>query len=317
MRYRAEDFAPRRHIGGDARLALSPTPTSSPGTSGPRRSTGYGARWATTRRSPPHSGPYPARPSRMSPRSRTCASCGSAAGPAPRAAAARRRSRRWLARASDALGRLPRHHGRQDGRRERRAGRGAEHPNVSCAPASRSSGWKPTQGGRITALLTSAGRITAAGRAGRGRRPHARRCSCARRPSASRGAGNRSGQVGRNFMNHNASACWRCPAAQPDGLPEDALSQRLVQRRRPERRAARQRAASGPRLGPDPCGAVRPAEGRWRKLDLRPCHRLLRDVRGPARPESRVTLSGEAIVLNWRGRTGRRMSAGDGGSRRR
>jgi hypothetical protein len=129
----------------------------------------------------------------------------------------------------------------------------------NCAPASRWSGWRWTMTGRVAALLTSAGRMMADQvvlAAGAVHTPVA--------PAALRDGG-MSGRFGQPVGPGRAElhepqllgAAGAVGAAQPVGLPEDALSERLVFHGRPERGALGQRAASRARLRPDPRGADR------------------------------------------------------------
>jgi hypothetical protein len=157
MRYRAEDFAPRSHMGGE-----SPGWPLSYDEIEPwyqKAETLYRVRGASGDRTRPSPAfrRLPLPPGARRARDRGPASPAFGRRPAPRASAARRRHRRgWPARATpwDAF---PDTTGAKMDAESVGLAEALKHPNVELRPASRWSGWSWTMTGASSCLLTTAG----------------------------------------------------------------------------------------------------------------------------------------------------------------
>jgi choline dehydrogenase-like flavoprotein len=116
------------------------------------------------------------------------------------------------------------------------------------------------------------------------------------------GVANRSGVVGRHFMNHNCTAMLtgRPAPAERRGLPEDARHQRLLPRRRRRRPAARQRQLLGKVTGPILKANLRWGPGpalSWLASHSVDWYLMSEDLPDP---DSRVRVDGRSIHLDWR-----------------
>ena len=198
------------------------------------------------------------------------------------------------------MGRLPRHHRRQERRRERRRSpppsrtrtsrleTGALRDTARAAPAAASP---PSSTGRAASakrlapglVILSAGAVNSAVSA----------------PPLGPRQPLRPGRAQLHEPQLLGGAGGEPLPPQHRRLPEDPRHQRLLPDRRQGRHAARQRPASRQGLGADPRRRRR-RPGAGRGLARRPRRRSLCDERGPARPQSRVTLQGDRIVLDWR-----------------
>jgi choline dehydrogenase-like flavoprotein len=149
LRYRAEDFAPLRHIGGTTPGWPIAYDTLEPWYSKPKPCTACGAmRRATrsSRRTPP---PTPSRRCRTSPTSPPCAPAFAAQGLHPSRPAPWRGHRRLAGPRADHMGRLPLHHRGQVRRRKLRSGRSLAAPQRH-----------PQTGTRVLRLLSEGRRVT-------------------------------------------------------------------------------------------------------------------------------------------------------------
>jgi hypothetical protein len=207
---------------------------------------------------------------------------------------------RWMARARDTLGCVSRYDGRQDGCRKRRAGRGAAHPNVELRTGVTVERLELDDDGRISGLLTSAGRIEADQvvlAAGAVHTP------VLLLRSATETCPNGLGQPvrpGRTQLHEPQllGAAGAFGAAQPVRLSEDALSERLVLDRCGRTGNPWAMCSFSGACRADPRGADRTAEGLANLISAHAIDFYVMSEDLPD-PESRVTLQGDEIVLNW------------------
>jgi choline dehydrogenase-like flavoprotein len=207
MRYRAEDFAPRHHMGGD-----SPGWPLSYAEIEPwyqRAEALYQVRGALGNdpTEPEHSGPYPFLPVPDEPEIADLRARLSAAGLHPAHLPLGVDLDKWLARAATPWDAFPDTTGGKLDAESVGLAEALRHPNVTLRTGVTVERLETDEGGRIAALHTTAGRITADQvvlAAGAVHTPVLLLRSASERFPT--GLANRSDQVGRNFMNHNCSA---------------------------------------------------------------------------------------------------------------
>lgn len=207
MRYRAEDFTPRRHMGGQ-----SPGWPVSYAEIEPwyqKAETLYRVRGALGQdpTEPPHSGDYPFPPVPDEPEIADLRRRLTRAGLHPASLPLGVDLEKWLARARTPWDAFPDTTGAKMDAQSVGLAEALRHPNVELRTGVTVERLEVDGTGRVTALATTAGRITAGQvvlAAG------AVRTAVLLLSSATeafpRGLANRSDQVGRNFMNHNCSA---------------------------------------------------------------------------------------------------------------
>jgi len=300
MRYRAEDFAPRRHMGGDSPgwpltyAEIEPWYQKAEALYRVRGALGHDPT------EPEHSGPYPFPPVPDEPEIADLRKRLAAAGLHPAHLPLGVDLDRWLARAATPWDAFPDTTGGKLDAESVGLAEALRYPNVELRTGVTVERLETDESGRITALLTTAGRITADQvvlAAGAVHTPVLLlRSATERFPE---GLANRSDQVGRNFMNHNCSALLALSARRnrtvyqktlylndwyssggPNGEPLGNVQ--LLGR------------VSGPILAaqtglPRAVAQILAAHA----IDFYVMSEDLPD------PESRVTLSGGEIVLNW------------------
>ncbi len=300
MRYREADFAPRHHMGGVTPGWPFGYDTLAPWYS--RAEALYQVRGDATQdpTEPPRTAPYPHPPVPHEPAiadlARRLRSVGLHPAPLPLALDLDR----WLARASTPWDAFPDTTGGKLDAETAALAKALDHPNVTLKTGARAKRLE-TEGNRITGVETTAGRFTAPRIVLAAGAVHTAalllRSANADHP---RGLANRSDQVGRNFMNHNASALLALSPRRNRSIYQKTLHLNDWY------------LTGGP--NGEPLGNVQ-LLGRVSAPILsaqgglpRPLAKLIADrsvdfyVMGEdlPQPESRVTLKGEEIVLDWR-----------------
>ncbi|MCU4651395.1 GMC family oxidoreductase [Roseibacterium sp. SDUM158016] len=207
MRYRAEDFAARRHMGGTAPGWPISYDEIEPWYQ--QAETLYRVRGAIGEdpTEPPHSGPYPFPPVPDEPEIADLRRRLKRAGLHPASLPLGVDIEQWLARAATPWDAFPDTTGAKMDAESVGLAEALKHPNVELRTGVTVDRLEADASGRITAALTSAGRIAARQVVLAAGAVHSAaillRSATDSHPS---GLANRSDQVGRNFMNHNCSA---------------------------------------------------------------------------------------------------------------